>query len=534
MRNRYNNIFRSSIVFLLKMSINEKKETGKFTDVPSYEEHARHLYHQQQYEAALVEYSRLLQEHPKDENLMIMIGNCWDGRGDKNAAVEWYQKACRCNRRSVLALSNLATAFYEIGDYRRSLKCSCRALKMDARNLSALINQGNVLYQQKKYAAALEAYRKAFEINPQYFIAAVNLANTCLDLKDYEAAKSYAEIAVKLDSASVTAWTILGNAALELELADEALSAYRQAIKLDSSDPWLYNYLSQAWQKKNNWDEAFAAGWQAVEQSGGEEAQQINFGYLLYESTLEKQDSLLREYALKWLEKYPDNQVAQHMGNAVLNRAVRPRANDEYLKNIFDIFAPDFEQVLTGLDYRAPELIRCLLEEIYGGKKSPRLRILDAGCGTGFCGSFLKKYSSFRGLYGVDISEKMLEQAQAKKVYSHLLQSELEQYFSQAKTKFDLIVSADVFTYFGSLEKLLSGMADSLSAGGRVIFTVSENNLNDDDYFLHSSGRYLHHQNYVGKVLEKAGFEVEKLERAKLRNEGENIVYGYVVSALKK
>ena len=129
---------------------------------------------------------------------------------------------------------------------------------------------------------------------------------------------------------------------------------------------------------------------------------------------------------------------------------------------------------------------------------------------------------------------KQLEQAQAKKVYSHLLQSELEQYFSQAKTKFDLIVSADVFTYFGSLEKLLSGMADSLSAGGRVIFTVSENNLNDDDYFLHSSGRYLHHQNYVGKVLEKAGFEVEKLERAKLRNEGENIVYGYVVSALKK
>ena len=31
-------------------------------------------------------------------------------------------------------------------------------------------------------------------------------------------------------------------------------------------------------------------------------------------------------------------------------------------------------------------------------------------------------------------AEKMLEQAQAKKVYSHLLQSELEQYFSQAKT----------------------------------------------------------------------------------------------------
>lgn len=185
------------------------------------------------------------------------------------------------------------------------------------------------------------------------------------------------------------------------------------------------------------------------------------------------------------------------------------------------------------MDYRAPELIRCLLEEIYGSKKSPRLRILDAGCGTGFCGGFLKNTAVSED-FTVLIFQKNAGTGTGEKVYSHLLQSELEQYFSQAKTKFDLIVSADVFTYFGSLEKLLSGMADSLSAGGRVIFTVSENNLNDDDYFLHSSGRYLHHQNYVGKVLEKAGFEVEKLERAKLRNEGENIVYGYVVSALKK
>ena len=432
------------------------------------------------------------------------------------------------------SLIRKAENFYRRGAFERTEKICRRILKTEADNCRVLTLLGNAYFCRRDYPGAMFCYQKIEKLCPDYVVNLINLANVCFEEKQYSQAKGYAERALLAEPENAAALSLLGNALLNMKNYDEAITILTRLLKLCPLDFWAANSLSQAWQKKNNWDEAFAAGWQAVEQSGGEEAQQINFGYLLYESTLEKQDSLLREYALKWLEKYPDNQVAQHMGNAVLNRAVRPRANDEYLKNIFDIFAPDFEQVLTGLDYRAPELIRCLLEEIYGSKKSPRLRILDAGCGTGFCGGFLKKYSSFRGLYGVDISEKMLEQAQAKKVYSHLLQSELEQYFSQAKTKFDLIVSADVFTYFGSLEKLLSGMADSLSAGGRVIFTVSENNLNDDDYFLHSSGRYLHHQNYVGKVLEKAGFEVEKLERAKLRNEGENIVYGYVVSALKK
>ena len=93
------------------------------------------------------------------------------------------------------------------------------------------------------------------------------------------------------------------------------------------------------------------------------------------------------------VEKYPENSVAKHMGNAVLNHSIPLRANDEYLTNIFDVFAPDFEQVLSGLDYQAPELIRKCLARIYPEKKNPGLRILDAGCGTGFCGVFLQNYS---------------------------------------------------------------------------------------------------------------------------------------------
>jgi len=134
----------------------------------------------------------------------------------------------------------------------------------------------------------------------------------------------------------------------------------------------------------------------------------------------------------------------------------------------------------------------------------------------------------------VDISEKMLEQAKAKKCYSRLIRAELEGYFQANKKPFDLIVSADVFTYFGDLQNLFAGIASNLKKNGRIIFTVSENNENKNDYFLHPSGRYLHHKNYVKKILKQNNLKEEFIKRERLRNEGDSQVWGYMVSAVKE
>ena len=53
------------------------------------------------------------------------------GRGDKNAAAEWYDKARRQNPHSLLALTNLATALYETGSYAKAQKICEQALKLD-------------------------------------------------------------------------------------------------------------------------------------------------------------------------------------------------------------------------------------------------------------------------------------------------------------------------------------------------------------------------------------------------------------------
>ncbi len=494
---------------------------------------AKNFYHNKQYAEAAKLYEALIKKNPKNEFFYIACANSYDLAGDKKKSMTLYHKALKINKNSLTALSNLATSYYEINDFKNAEKYCLKSLKIDSANASSWVNLGNINYRNGNLYEALKDYLAASSVRRDYYIAEINIANTYYDLKKYKEALIYSRRALMLDSHSVMALSIMGNSLLELEKYEEALQAFSKALKLDSEDAWLFNSVSQVYQKKGEWEDALKAGWMAVEKSSDKDSHHINFGYLLYECSMENKDSDYEKYADKWLSQYPDNPIVLHMGNAVKNGIKLDRANDEYVKNIFDIFAEDFENVLDSLEYKAPEYISALMAEIYGDSLSRKLRILDAGCGTGLCGGFLKKYASFLGLHGVDLSEKMLEIAKRKKVYDRLWNKELITFVQERKNKYDLVVSADVFTYIGNLENLFENLFDSLKKNGRLIFTFSENQEDENDYVLHASGRFLHGKNYVKNMLEKSGFLIEKFERKKLRNEGDKSVFGFVVSASK-
>ena len=423
-----------------------------------------------------------------------------------------------------------ATDFYNQEDYDSALSLTEQVLSREPSNTDALLIKGNIFYQKKRLQDSLQIYLQVLSQDPQNKIALLNAANSYLDIKDYSNAYAYAARFLSEDNGNKTALSILGNAAIELEKYDEAKVAFLHILQIDSQDVWAYNSLSRLYQQTQDYDRAFAYGWKAVELSHGDKNQHINFGYLLYEiDSPEKQ-----KYARLWLEKYGADSVVNHMGNAILHNNKITRAEPEYVREIFDAFAEDFESVLASLDYRVPELMTEEIAQIYDTSKQDSLRILDAGCGTGLCGKALKKYALKGELFGVDISAQMLEQAHKKNCYDKLICSDLLAYFADTKDKFDLIVSADVMTYFGDLKKLFQGYQKILFQAGRILFSVSANHINDDDFYFHESGRYLHHQNYIKKLLSDNEFELEKISEKILRFEGDNEVMGYIVCAIKK
>jgi predicted TPR repeat methyltransferase len=421
---------------------------------------------------------------------------------------------------------------YDKGDYDLAEKYALKAIKTDSKNPRIYINLGNINFRRNNFNDALKNYLKADSLKENYFYSKINLANTYCELKDYTHAIFYAKQAINLDSRFKLSYQILGQCYLEQKKYDDSISAFLRAMELDSSDPWLYNFLSQSYQKKGFFLDALRAGWQAVKLDGNDDAHHINFGYLLYEYDMEEIDDKAKEYAGKWLTKYPQNSVAIHMANAILNSQKITKANNDYLKNIFDAFSDDFDSILKDLDYQAPKLISAFLSKIYG-KKNPKLRILDIGCGTGLCGEFLQKYKKWRALEGLDISQKMLDSARKKKLYNKLHCREVEEYLNTKNNKYNLMVAADVFTYIGDLAPLFFVVSKSLKKDGRIVFSVSENNINDEGFLLSKSGRFVHSKNYLETVLKNNDLYVEKLERHKLRNEGTKAVWGYIVSAVK-
>ena len=92
------------------------------------------------------------------------------------------------------------------------------------------------------------------------------------------------------------------------------------------------------------------------------------------------------------------------------------------------------------------------------------LDVLDAGCGTGLCGPLLAPYA--RRLVGVDLSERMLDQARARDVYDELVKGELTEYLAASAGTFDAIVSADTLVYFGPLEAVAEAAERALRPGG--------------------------------------------------------------------
>ncbi len=428
-----------------------------------------------------------------------------------------------------------AIALYESGDYAKSLKLCRDILKSDSSNASIWVTAGNVYYVNKNFEEAIKYYREALKHAPENFSAWINWANCCCELKKYKEALQCAAQGIKIHPESKLPYTIMGNAYNELEKYPESITCFKEALKRDKNDPWLYNYLSQSYQKNGNYIESLSAAWKAVELGEeGDNSHQINIGYLFYEIAIEKGLDSVLECVELWVKKYGTNPIVKYTANALMRNAQIKRADISYVRNIFDIFAPDFEQVLSSLDYCAPDLIRQEIEKLYGKKKNPKLRILDLGCGTGLCGEFLDSYASEKGLEGIDISKKMLEEAAAKNKYSRLINQEIISYLKACETPYDLMVAADVFTYFGELSELFEFINKNLEENGRIIFTISENNYDKKSYSLHPSGRFLHSENYVRDVLKKSCFSVENFERKKLRNEGGNAVMGYVITAQKR
>ncbi len=363
-----------------------------------------------------------------------------------------------------------------------------------------LLKIGNCFYKHKNFFLAILIYKIILLLDSHHFAARANLA---------------------------TAYFEKGN-------LSTSIPYFLSVLGDDYNNAWWHNYLSQAYQKNGHYDKALNEAWQAVDLSGGAQAHQLNLAYTIYEVSDEKGLDFIKQVLTKWYRKYPQSGIAQQCYRSFFYDKKFTRSNQDYVESLFDVFAPDFETVLNDLNYQSPQdIANILFEYCSSHKRLSDLKVLDLGCGSGLCGKYLAKKFSSCEIVGVDISSAMLSVAASKKIYKELIKDDIEHYLLHEKRKFDIVVAADVLTYFGTLDSLFAGIEKVLDDKGVFAFSFSKNEFNAKEFFLTPSSRFVHSFHYVQNMLSKHGLKLLLSNPKTLRKEGDKDVIGYIVAAIK-
>ena len=394
---------------------------------------------------------------------------------------------------SVLEYAIKAHKAGQLSDAERAYR---RVLAVRPADPDALNFLGMLRAQGGDPTEAATLLRRSVEADPSNPHAWLNLGNVLVILHKDEEARTAFTKATELAPDLAMAWFNLGVCLGRCKQPLEAASALHRALKIEPGHLRAYESLGLVLHRLGNYAEA-------------------------------------AEVFREWLDHDPDNPFARHMLAATSGAEAPSKAADEYVRQLFDDFAANFDENLASLQYRAPQLIAERLAR-EAAAKAP-VDLLDAGCGTGLCGPLVRSHA--RSLVGVDLSAAMVEKARGRGGYDELVVAELCAFMTSRPGAFDVVLSADTLVYFGALEEPLRAARMCLRRGGLLIFTVEhrdpglDSGSREPSYHLETHGRYSHSEGYIGTTLEAAGFGGISIERGVLRRERGSDVMGLIVLA---
>lgn len=210
----------------------------------------------------------------------------------------------------------------------------------------------------------------------------------------------------------------------------------------------------------------------------------------------------------------PDDRLGAGARMARLRGVAAPDLAAAYVARLFDDYSDRFDRhIREDLHYSGPELIG----EVLSGLGRRYALALDLGCGTGLAGPVVRSFAD--RLEGVDLSPKMIAQAERRSLYDALFVGEAAAFLQGAESgRYDCVVAADVLVYLGDLGPLFAAAARAMARGAPFVFTV-ENFWNGEGFELAETLRFRHSQSYVEDEAKANGFAVLDIKTRSTRIE---------------
>jgi len=376
----------------------------------------------------------------------------------------------------------------------------------------ALLRQGLARHQAGDAAEAGRLYRRVLALRPRDGNALNLLGQLARARGDLPGALELTGQAVAANPGAPVFLAAHGAMLAEAGRLEEAVQALRAAVAARPGDVVSLRNLGQALSAQGRAGEALAPLRQAVALRPDAAEAHLALAHACREAGLREDAATHARQAAM----HPALAGQAQFLLAALGAAPAPdRAPAAYVRDLFDQYAPRFDEDLTGrLGYRTPSALADLLRQA-GIAADGTLRVLDLGCGTGLSGVALAPFAA--RLEGLDLSPRMLAAARVRGLYHALHEADLLEMLPRQPGAWDLVVAADVLNYLGDLSPVMPALAAALAPGGTAAFSVE---VGEEVPFALGPGlRYRHQPAHLRGLFAAAGLAVLAEQACVLRQE---------------
>jgi predicted TPR repeat methyltransferase len=466
-------------------------------------------------------YRQALDAEPNHLNARFRLAVICQIQNRLAEAVEHYRHLLQSQPDSAQAQNNLGLALAGLGQVAEALESCREAVRLQPDCAEFLNNLGTVFNSLGNRAEASDAFRRALDLKPNYPAAWNNLGKNYLTDNRFDEAIRCFQEALAFQPNDATVLTNLGGALLSQGKAPEAANCFRQALRTrpDYADALHNMALVQEALKKG--EETAAREEERLRQNPGDIAGHAALGDFYY-YTLGKHADAARCYRAV-VALSPENSRARFLADVLGGTAEITRVPADHVGPLYDSFAWQFDQWIKQRGDRSPEMLMSALGD---APPAPGLDILDLGSGTGLCGVLFRGWA--RTLIGVDLSAKMLAEAQRRGIYQELIHGDLLVPLQNSPQRFDLILASDVVLFLGDLGPLFHAVHQALRPGGRFAFTIDTFD-GSGDYRLTPWVHFAHSLAYVQSLAVKVQLHAVKVQKVAFPRDGGHEAPGCVI-----
>ncbi len=545
---------------------------------------ATELHQQGEFNNAKKLYEQILQEEPDNAEVLHLLGLLFVDFGQLELAQENIRKAIKNTNDKPQYHNNLGNVYLKQGKIDLAQGSYKNAILIDQDYVEAYNNLASIYYNQGKLEKSIQLFHKLLQKNPSHLEAHYNLGLIFLYKKDLTSAKIQFNNVVSINDQVIQAHHHLGNIYLLEDNLDLSKKSYQRVLKYEEEHLETLNNMGVICIKEDNQQQAIDYFTRVLALDIDNLDARNNMAALfmknnLYENALKHYRELLRlepnnteafynagvaymslghlEHAMESFEKVlindnknfdayanlgaiymrknannkaieyfenalainKEDQVVNYMLASITNTEKFDRAPKKYVTGLFDNYAEYYDKhMIEKLSYCLPSKFQNLIKE-----KIPitqQIDILDLGCGTGLVGEYVKQYAN--KLHGVDLSKNMLRFAKKRDVYGKLFCMDILEFLSKCTRQYNLVLSADVFGYFGDLEEIFKFVNKAITAKGYFLFSVEDSI--EYPFKLEETGRFTHNENYILELIEKNNFKLIQLVSLSARKQDEHNV----------